>query len=280
MLAMGLIGVTHASRLNHAEMGRHGRKMKTNQAKGLPKPDDLIVKRNLLEQNYPAFSTFNGTMHSGLMPAAVMDDEPEDYSSYFFWLFQPDVDADSNDDEAESFRDDTLVIWLNGGPGCSSMVGLMAENGPVTLPKFGPGIPAPNPATVMDAPLEENPFAWTKKSAMIFVEQPGGTGFSTASDEWTGDDATDRTEDDVADAFYNFLQNLLTVFGEDIRQKKLYISGESYAGMYIPSIARGIHLGNKRVLAEKGSNDLSRIINLQGVAIGNGWIDAEIQVSY
>ena len=112
-----------------------------------------------------------------------------------------------------------------------SMVGLMAENGPVTIPKFGPGIPPPNPSSAMDAPLVENPYAWTKKSAMLFVEQPGGTGFSTASSKWTGAEAEKRTEDDVADSFYAFLQNLLTVFGDDLRKKKLYISGESYAGM-------------------------------------------------
>lgn len=53
----------------------------------------------------------------------------------------------------------------------------------------------------------------------------------------------------------------------------MYISGESYAGFYIPSIARGIYLRNKEV--EKAS----RLINLGGVAIGNGWIDAFVQVS-
>jgi hypothetical protein len=49
---------------------------------------------------------------------------------------------------------------------------LITEMGPVGVPKFGPGIPAPNPLSVLDAPLVENPYAWTKKSAMLFVEQP------------------------------------------------------------------------------------------------------------
>lgn len=106
---------------------------------------------------------------------------------------------------------------------------------------------------------------------MLFVEQPGGTGFSTASSEWTGEEAEHRTEDDVAQAFYDFLQNLYDVFGEDLRKKKLYISGESYAGFYIPSVARGIYLRNKHASE-------SRIIDLGGVAIGNGWIDAFVQV--
>lgn len=56
----------------------------------------------------------------------------------------------------------------------------------------GPGIPPPNPASALNAPLVENPYAWTKKSAMLFVEQPGGTGFSTASSLWTGEEAQRR----------------------------------------------------------------------------------------
>lgn len=127
---------------------------------------------------------------------------------------------------------------------------------------------APNPLTAADAPLVENQYAWTKKSAVLFVEQPvrylcsffdnysshmrlsnwlvflhsfrqhscntipqkGGVGFSKASSEWTGQAANDRDEDDVASAFYAFLTNFYNVFGEEIAKKKLYITGESYGG--------------------------------------------------
>ena len=115
---------------------------------------------------------------------------------------------------------------------------------------------------------------------MLFIEQPGGVGFSSASSQWKGSEADNRTEKDVSHDFYAFLQNFYRVFGEDMRQKKLYIAGESYAGMYIPSIARCIHLENQKVAAvvrsEKISNSL--VINLEGIAIGNGWIDVNIQV--
>lgn len=243
------------------------------------------VKRDLLEQGYPVYNSFRGRMHAGLMPAALTSDttsalSSEDYSSYFFVLYRPDADGSTSGEQTpENFRDDTLIVWFNGGPGCSSMTGMMGEMGPVGTAKFRPGIPPGNPATVLDAPLVENPFAWTKKSAMLFVEQPGGTGFSSASSEWTGEEAEKRTEDDVASAFYAFLQNIYMVFGDELLQKKLYITGESYAGMYIPSVARGIHLRNKHVLAkDEGFRSPSlKIVNLRGLAIGNGWIDPLIQ---
>jgi hypothetical protein len=62
----------------------------------LPHRSDLKVKRNLLEGVYPAFSTFHGDMFAGMIPAVLIDDETsnsEDFSSYMFWLFQPDPEA-------------------------------------------------------------------------------------------------------------------------------------------------------------------------------------------
>lgn len=56
-------------------------------------------------------------MHAGLIPAVSLDDKKkdvDDYSEYFFWLFRPDGDGDGEKGKPESFRDDTLLIWLNG----------------------------------------------------------------------------------------------------------------------------------------------------------------------
>ena len=79
------------------------------------------VDRSLLEKGYPAYKSFKGFMHAGLIPAVSLVEENgnskedvNDYSEYFFWLFRPDVDDSDVKGKPESFRDDTLLIWLNG----------------------------------------------------------------------------------------------------------------------------------------------------------------------
>ena len=91
------------------------------------------------------------------------------------------------------------------------------------------------------------------------MEQPVGTGFSHGP--------LVHSEQDVSEDFYGFLINFFDTF-KDTKDKSLYIVGESYAGMYVPSIAHFIHQQNK-----KGRDR----INLAGIGLGNGWIDASTQ---
>ena len=145
---------------------------------------------------------------------------------YFYWL----CPARSGDKAAP------LLVWLNGGPGSSSMMGLFLENGPYWIAD--------------DGSLNMRNASWNNKYDVLYVDQPVGTGFSVASSP----DAYARNQDDVAEAFSAFLANFYRAYPET-RTKQLWLMGESYAGKYLPSIA---------------ARFVTHGIPVAGVAIGNG----------
>ncbi|XP_047336320.1 serine carboxypeptidase-like 40 [Impatiens glandulifera] len=144
-----------------------------------------------------------------------------------------------------------LLLWLNGGPGCSSLAyGAMQELGPFRVHSDG-------------KTLFENPFAWNHAANVLFLESPAGVGFSysnTTSDFVKGGDH--RTAEDN----YVFLLNWLERFPE-YKTREFYISGESYAGHYVPQLAHAILYHNK--IAN------NTLINLKGIIIGNAVINDE-----
>jgi cathepsin A (carboxypeptidase C) len=113
---------------------------------------------------------------------------------------------------------DPLVIWLSGGPGCSSGFGLFFENGPYSVNA--------------DMTLNKNEYSWNNNANMVFVDQPVGTGFSHVAD----DKSYGEFEPELASDFYEFFVGFLDRFPE-FKGRDLYITGESYAGHYIPAIA-------------------------------------------
>ncbi|WVZ78199.1 hypothetical protein U9M48_025948 [Paspalum notatum var. saurae] len=152
--------------------------------------------------------------------------------------------------ESRGKKEDPVVIWLTGGPGCSSELAVFYENGPFTI--------ANNMSLVW------NRFGWDTISNIIFVDQPTGTGFSYSTD----DRDTRHDETGVSNDLYDFLQVFFKKHPE-FAKNDFYITGESYAGHYIPAFASRVHQGNK---AKEGIH-----INLKGFAIGNGLTDPEIQ---
>ncbi|KAK9175745.1 hypothetical protein WN944_027752 [Citrus x changshan-huyou] len=152
--------------------------------------------------------------------------------------------------ESRSCKSDPVVIWLTGGPGCSSELALFYENGPVHIAN--------------DLSLVWNDYGWDKASNLIFVDQPIGTGFSYTSDK----DDIRHDEEGVSNDLYDFLQAFFAEHPE-YAKNDFYITGESYAGHYIPAFASRVHKKNK---AKQGIH-----INLKGFAIGNGLTDPAIQ---
>ena len=74
---------------------------------------------------------------------------------------------------AESMNDpvnDPIVIWFNGGPGCSSMLGFMQENGPVVIDDG-------------EDFIKTNPYPWNTAANMLWIESPAGVGYSVAGTE-------------------------------------------------------------------------------------------------
>ena len=138
-----------------------------------------------------------GEMYSGNVPI-----ESNDTSRSLFFVFAPTT-GDPVDE---------VTIWLNGGPGCSSLEGFFQENGPFT---WQPGTLAP----------VSNPYSWVNLTNMLWVDQPVGTGFSTGN-------ATATSQFDIASDFVKFFKNFEQLFG--IKNYKIFVTGESYAGRYVP----------------------------------------------
>lgn len=134
-----------------------------------------------------------------------------------------------------------LVLWLNGGPGCSSLgVGAFSENGPFR----------PNGEFLL-----RNEYSWNTEANMLYLETPVGVGFSYATDGSTYETVNDQitARDNLV-----FLHRWFAKFPQ-YRQRDLFITGESYAGHYIPQLAKLMLQSNKK----------ERQFNLKGIALGN-----------
>ena len=147
-----------------------------------------------------------GESYAGTLP---ISSNASDENQLWFWFFPSENPA----------ADDEIVIWLNGGPGCSSLDGFLQENGPISW-QSGTYRPI------------QNPYSWTNLTNMVWIDQPIGTGFSPFA---PGAPKKIVNEDIVAQEFMGFWKNFMETFG--LVGRKVYITGESYAGQYIPYIA-------------------------------------------
>ncbi len=174
----------------------------------------------------------------------------------FCWFFecQQCVDPKKHKGGNHPPGDFPLLIWLNGGPGASSMAGLMLENGPYLM------------ASDAACTISENPYAWNKHAHIMYWDNPVGSGYS-----FSDDGQCVKSEDELSDQFYAALQGFFDSYPV-YRSCSLYITGESYGGKYIPAIGEKILENN-----DKLDKDDPKIINLKGLSIGNPWMNAALQ---
>ncbi|XP_066137703.1 venom serine carboxypeptidase-like isoform X2 [Euwallacea fornicatus] len=183
------------------------------------------------------------------VPSNVFKDI-ESYSGYFtvdkpnngnlfFWFFP----------SARNYTEDPVLLWLQGGPGVTSLYGLFAENGPFVIQND----------TIL---LRE--YSWHKNYSVLYIDQPIGTGYSFTN----GPVVTNQTQ--VGEHLYSALYQFFTVFSE-LQNNSFYVSGESYGGKYVPAISYTIH---------KKNPTSALFINLQGIIIGNGLSDPKYQFKY
>ncbi|KAF5448306.1 hypothetical protein F2P56_028854 [Juglans regia] len=129
-------------------------------------------------------------------------------------------------------KDDPLVLWLTGGPGCSALSGLLYEIGPLT---FNYANSSGNKPT-----LELNPYSWTKVANIIFLDSPVGTGFSYAT-TWEAYNVNDTSS---AAQTYEFLRKWVLAHSMFL-SNPLYIAGDSYSGIPVPIVVQEVSNGNE-----------------------------------
>ncbi|XP_073013911.1 serine carboxypeptidase-like 42 [Typha latifolia] len=179
--------------------------------------------------------------------AGYVDVDEKAGRSLFYYFAEADGDPDMK----------PLTLWLNGGPGCSSIGGgAFTELGPFYPTGDGRG-------------LRINKKSWNKVSNLLFVESPAGVGWSysnTTSDYTCGDAST-------ANDMHRFLLRWYDKFPE-LKSRDLFLTGESYAGHYIPQLADVLLTHNEKSTGFK--------FKIKGVAIGNPLLklDRDVPATY
>ncbi|KAL8233961.1 hypothetical protein R6Q59_020061 [Mikania micrantha] len=180
---------------------------------------------------------FEGPLPFYLETGYVGVGENEDVQLFYYFI---QSESDPNNDP--------LMLWITGGPGCSSISGLIYEIGPIQFEAMDYNGSFPN--------LILKPYSWTKMTSIIFLDVPVGSGFSYAKTTF----ASHSTDIQLCDQVYEFMRKWFKSHPEFV-SNPFYIGGDSYSGLPIPIITQLISDGN-----EAGYEPH---INLKGYLLGN-----------
>ena len=173
--------------------------------------------------------------------------------------------------EQEDWATRPTVLWLNCGPGSSSVLGWLQEMGPLLVNRTGG--------------LTRNPWAWTRQANVFVLESPAGVGYSYCEAQKKGG-ACSNTDNSTAATSLAALERFFFEKFPKLAENDFYVAGESYAGVYVPTLARAILERNERELLETASVSSSRdgknenpvkLIPLAGVAVGDPCTDNAFQ---
>ncbi|KAK9075438.1 hypothetical protein SSX86_003761 [Deinandra increscens subsp. villosa] len=180
---------------------------------------------------------FQGPLPFYLETGYVGVDENEDVQLFYYFI--------KSESDPEH---DPLMLWMSGGPGCSSISGLLYEIGPIQfeLVEYNGSLPT----------LKLNPYSWTKMANIIFIDVPVGSGFSYGRTTL----ASHSTDIQLCDQTYEFMRKWFESHPEFI-SNPFYVAGDSYSGIPAPIITQLISDGN-----EAG---IEPYINLKGYVLGN-----------
>ncbi|MED6132782.1 hypothetical protein PIB30_022095 [Stylosanthes scabra] len=180
---------------------------------------------------------FDGPLPFQLETGYVGLGDTDDDLQVFYYFIESENDP----------KNDPLILWLTGGPGCSSFSGLAYQIGPIKfkIEEYNGSLPN----------LILRPQSWTKVSNIIFVDLPFGTGFSYAKDV-----ISHRSDWKLVHHTHQFIRKWFIQHPEFL-SNKFYMGADSYSGIPAPAIVQEISNGN-----DKG---LHPWINLQGYLLGN-----------
>jgi len=219
--------------------------------------------RGCVRAKAPIYCTTPVTKAPVIFPDSLIGRAPHKFNTYSGyvnvttqdWLFYWFVENAKQDPKAP------LIIWTNGGPGCTSMEGATTEHGPFVLQMIKEACTSRQCDYTQQLSL--NPYSWNQNANVLYLDQPRYVGYSFGYGP-----SVKSTVDAAADVI-TFIQGWLNLFPE-FKGVETYISGESYAGHYMPAWADAILNYNQK----PGPNGP---INFKGVAIGNGCVNDTVQ---
>jgi len=193
----------------------------------------------------PDYGVPPSAMYSGYLDAKGTSEHPgcattEEECKLHYWY------SEALEDPASK----PVVLWLNGGPGSSSILGMLQEHGPLLINTTGG--------------LYENPYTWNHLANVVVLESPTGVGFSYCSTQKAGG-VCKNTDKLTASAARAAMVDFFATKFPELKENPFFITGESYGGVYVPTLAKEI-LDNA-----KGQ------VNLKGVSVGDPCTDNTAQ---